>query len=366
MSQTLSQKNRLVSLDLFRGFTIVAMVLVNNPGSWSQVYAPLLHAEWNGCTPTDLIFPFFILAVGMSIALSLGKAKKTTPFIRLFVKILKRSLILIGLGIFLNGFPYFDWEVIRIPGVLQRIGIVFFFTSLIYLSTNSTARLAITIFLLLGYWALMTQVPVPGVGSANLEPTTNLGAWLDNKILGGHLWGVTKVWDPEGLLSTLPAIASGLIGVQIGEIITARKLKSIKLRHLIIYGLSLLALGIVWNFFFPINKNLWTSSYVLYTAGWGCFFLAILFFLFDLKRMKAPRPILAFGINAITLYIVSSLLATLFYTILIGQVSIQDWIFKAFSSVIPNLQFASFLYALVFFGSDVPANWIYVQKRNYS
>src|SRR6478736_486041 len=191
---------RVYSLDVFRGITVAAMILVNNPGSWDTVYPPFLHAHWNGCTPTDLIFPFFLFIVGVSIHFAY-QPKLTEGFTQaIFLKISKRTLIIFLLGIFLSLFPRFTFEVVRIPGVLQRISLVFLFCSLLYFKAGWLAQIRVAIVLLLSYFILMTMIPVPGVGPANLEPETNLGAWVDRLLLSGHLWAQSKTWDPEGLL----------------------------------------------------------------------------------------------------------------------------------------------------------------------
>lgn len=215
---------RLLSLDVFRGLTVAAMILVNNPGSWSHIYAPLRHAEWHGCTPTDLIFPFFLFIVGVSISFALDSKKNQVKHSKLILTAFKRAVILFGLGLFLSLYPtvFTDpveaFKTVRIPGVLQRIAIVFFISAIIFIKTTPKTQLRIMISLLIGYWLIMVSIPVPGVGYANLEKETNLGAWLDRTLLTeAHLWRSARTWDPEGLLSTLPAIATGLFGVLVGS-----------------------------------------------------------------------------------------------------------------------------------------------------
>ena len=221
MTETTDLKPRLRSLDVFRGITVAAMILVNNPGDWGHIYAPLEHAEWNGCTPTDLIFPFFLFIVGVSIVFALG-SKKENPEThnKLILVALKRSAILFGLGLFLSLFPLFDFSVVRILGVLQRIAIVYFICVVIFIKTNPKTQWKLMIGILLAYWAIMTLIPVPGVGYANLGKETNLGAWLDRLVLTvNHTWKLSKTWDPEGILSTLPAIGTGLFGILIGNLL---------------------------------------------------------------------------------------------------------------------------------------------------
>lgn len=305
---------RLLSLDVFRGLTVAAMILVNNPGSWSHIYAPLKHAPWHGCTPTDLIFPFFLFIVGVAITYALSGAKAAAGGHRtVLLKVLRRSLVLFAIGLFLGLFPKFDFEHLRIPGVLQRIAVVFFFCSLLFLKTRWQTRAWIMAGLLLLYWALMTLVPVPGIGEANLEPATNLGAWIDNSLLHGHLWSQSKVWDPEGLLSTLPALVTGLAGVRTGEWLRSGRGEEEKTVGLFAAGSLALILGLAWDLVFPLNKALWTSSFVLYTAGWALLVLALLYWFVDVKGYRAATPpLLAFGMNAIGAFILSGLLPKIF------------------------------------------------------
>ncbi|MGV3503609.1 MAG: acyltransferase family protein [Adhaeribacter sp.] len=305
---------RLLSLDVFRGLTVAAMILVNNPGSWGHIYAPLKHAPWHGCTPTDLIFPFFLFIVGVAIVYALSGAKETPGSHRSVLgKVLRRSLVLFAIGLFLGLFPAFDFAHMRIPGVLQRIALVFFCCSLLFLKTRWQTRAWIMAAALLLYWALMTLVPVPGVGEANLEPATNLGAWIDNRLLAGHLWSQSRVWDPEGLLSTLPALVTGLAGVLTGEWLRSKREEKEKTLGLFIAGNLALLGGLTWDLAFPLNKALWTSSFVLYTAGWALVVLALLYWLVDVQGYcKAIPPFLAFGMNAIGAFILSGLLPKIF------------------------------------------------------
>ncbi len=309
----MEKQERLYALDAFRGMTVAAMILVNNPGSSENVYSPLLHASWNGCTLTDLIFPFFLFIVGVSIhfayqlKISEGFTKKV------FFKILKRTLIIFGLGIFMAWFPVFSLERLshlRIPGVLQRISLVFFFCSLIYLKSNWLTQIRILIVLLLGYFVLMNFIPVPGVGQANLEPETNLSAWLDRLLLDGHLWVKTKTWDPEGVLSTFPAIATGILGMLTGQLFSQMKNPAEKVAWMFFTGAILIASGLAWDLIFPINKSLWTSSYVLYTGGIAMQFLAACYWFIDVQGFtRWVKPFIFYGTNAIFVFVASGLLA---------------------------------------------------------
>jgi predicted acyltransferase len=299
---------RLLSLDAFRGLTVAGMILVNNPGDWGHIYAPLEHAPWNGWTPTDLIFPFFLFIVGVSITFALGGTREDTTGV--VSKILKRSLTLFLLGLFLNLFPKFDITTVRIPGVLQRIALVYLACSLIFLKTTPRQQLYLLVAILMGYWLLMTVVPVPGVGYANLEPTTNLAAWLDRIIITpAHVYKVAKVWDPEGLLSTLPAIGTGILGLLTGTWLRSNRPDTDKVAWLFTAGCLLVLAGVIWAGFFPINKALWTSSYVLLAGGLAMLGLALCYWLIDVQhRRKGVLPFVAFGVNAITVFFLSGLI----------------------------------------------------------
>jgi predicted acyltransferase len=353
-------KERLISLDVFRGGTVLLMTIVNNPGNWSAIYPPLEHADWNGCTPTDLVFPFFIFIMGVAIPFALHS--KTFDGAT-FTKILARSLRIICLGIFFNYFgkiQLFDLEGIplligrlvitfgvgyallgnfnskiklylaltilavylflafggieaykevRLPGVLQRIGIVYFFISILYLKSNQKAQIITAIALLLGYWALMTLVPVPGVGEANLQKGTNLAAWLDNILLKDHLWVYSKTWDPEGILSTLPAIATGIIGILIGQLLNSDNSKVAIIKKMILTGGALVLIGLVWNTVFPINKSLWTSSYVLFTAGLGILVFTLFYYIIDILNIrKGFKLFLMWGVNPMIVFSFSQII----------------------------------------------------------
>jgi predicted acyltransferase len=319
----MNKSERLISLDVFRGITVAGMILVNNPGSWDTVYSPLLHAKWDGCTPTDLIFPFFLFIVGVSIHLAMHKQiEKGIPTQKLLWKAFKRSLIIFGLGLFLAGFPYFNLTTIRIPGVLQRIGLVFFFAVLIYLHTDWKNQMYLMIFFLLLYWFLMTVIPVPGIGVASLAPETNLGAWLDRLLLDGHLWRQSKTWDPEGVLGTLPAISTALLGALSGRYLTSQSEPATKVAWLFVYASALSVLGMWWHLIFPINKSLWSSSYVLYTGGLAMMGLALSYWVIDIQGYKGwTKPFLAYGINAISAYFLAGIVIK---GLLIIKVNLND------------------------------------------
>jgi predicted acyltransferase len=306
---------RLMSLDAFRGLTMAGMVIVNNPGDWGNVYAPLLHAKWNGCTPTDLIFPFFLFIVGVSITLSRGTMGD--PWM-----IVKRAVVIFGLGMLLTLYPRWDFSVVRIPGVLQRIAVCYLAAAFLFRWTapshgsDDERRLAHGRTLLvwaaaltLGYWGVMMLVPAPGGVAGDLTPDGNLGAYLDRTIFGAHLWSQSKTWDPEGLLSTVPAIATTLIGGMAGLWLGSRASGARKAMGLLGAGIIGIGIGLAWSVVFPLNKALWTSSYVWFTAGAAAVFLAFCYALIDLRGWKAwSWPFVILGRNAIALFVLSGLM----------------------------------------------------------
>ncbi|MCU0431295.1 MAG: heparan-alpha-glucosaminide N-acetyltransferase domain-containing protein [Cytophagaceae bacterium] len=304
----MEKPGRILSVDLLRGITVMAMILVNNPGDYSNTFAVLLHAEWHGCTPTDLVFPFFLFIVGISVSFSLRSYQQQPT--KVYGKIIKRSLLLIALGLFLNLFPTFDLSTLRIPGVLQRIGIVFFFSSLAFLHLNSKQRNGLTAILLLGYWVVMCFIPTSISEIGQLDPGKNVAAWVDDLLLHGHMWEYSQTWDPEGILSTIPAIATGLLGLKAGEMLGNTLLSpSEKIISIFVSGISLATAGWLWGMTFPINKSLWTSSYTIYSAGLAFIALGMVYWYFDWRQNRFyTTPILAFGSNAITAYMVSEIL----------------------------------------------------------
>ncbi len=339
-----ASSGRLLSLDFFRGLTVASMILVNNPGSWSHIYAPLEHANWNGCTPTDLIFPFFLFIVGVSISFALGTKKGNIKHSKLITTALKRTLILFGLGLFLALFPSVFTEpleafrTVRIPGVLQRIAVVFFVTALIFLKTSSKTQLRTMLGILILYWLIMTFLPVPGIGYANLEKETNLGAWLDRTVLTeAHLWRSSRTWDPEGILSTLPAISTCLFGVLIGSALRRKdRPDGVKVSWMFSIGVLAIILGLIWDLFFPINKQLWTSSFVLYTGGLATIGLALCYWLIDVQGYKKyTKPFVVYGVNAITVFFLSGLVPRTMSMINVkmpdgSTIGSKEWIYQTF------------------------------------
>ena len=304
---------RLGSLDAFRGLTVAAMLLVNNPGTWSAIYPPLRHAEWHGWTPTDLIFPFFLFIVGVSMAFSLVRRLESGAGRgALLRKAARRAAILFALGLVMHAFPdYLHLSHLRIPGVLQRIALAYLAATLILLGTRRRGQFVAAALLLAGYWLLVTRVPVPGSGPGVLEPGRDLGAWIDRAVFGeAHLWASSGTWDPEGLLSTLPAIATVLTGLFAGYLLRGPLPVTRKLASLIGAGLLLTGAGLAWNASFPINKSLWTSSYVLFTSGLAFLALAACWLLIDVRGIRRwAAPFVAFGMNAIAAFFLSGLFA---------------------------------------------------------
>jgi len=338
-------KDRILSVDIFRGATIVLMILVNTPGTWSAVFPPLRHAPWDGYTPTDLVFPFFLFIVGTSIVFAY---KNKVADSGTYKKITFRALKLIGLGLFLGAFtlsfPFFkDFVDIRFPGVLQRIGVVFFFTSVLFLNFNWKTLIGISIFFLIGYWLLMTAIPVEGVASTLERAPNNLANWLDVKVFGTHNYKAD--YDPEGLLSTIPSIVSSLLGIFTGLILTSKQEK--KATILMGIGGAFLIIGHIWDIFFPINKALWTSSFVLVTAGWANLILALIYYLTDEKQIKFGKLFRYAGANAIVLYFLSSFISKIMGMIKIGETSLHGWLFDTiYTHDFMSMQLSSLLYGL--------------------
>lgn len=416
-------KPRLISLDVLRGLTIILMTIVNNPGDWGHVYSPLLHAEWHGCTPTDLVFPTFLFIVGVSVVLATpGKNLN----IHALQKIITRTLRIFCLGLFLSffskinafgleGLPllvirlvvtaavvvalfsdydrrlqfyaavvafltmmilafggFADYETVRIPGVLQRIAIVYLIVSLLYLKTTWKTQALIGVVVLLAYWALMTLIAVPGIGAPNFEKGTNLAAWLDNYLLPGHLWATSKTWDPEGILSTLPAIGTGIGGLLVGTLLTNSFSKDKKALYLLIAAVSAIVVGQLWNIVFPINKALWTSSYVLYAAGLASLCLVVLYYVIDVLGISGwTRFFVIFGVNPMVVFFFSGIIPRVLSSIKVGHpndlahqpIGLQTYFYEfQLSPLFSDPINASLAYALIYL-----ALWfviLYILYRN--
>ncbi|HKB68361.1 MAG TPA: DUF5009 domain-containing protein [Pyrinomonadaceae bacterium] len=360
---------RLVSLDVFRGITIAGMVLVNNPGTWSNIYWPLEHAEWHGWTPTDLVFPFFVFIVGVAIPLAFGRRMESGGGKRdLYLKIIRRTLIIFALGLFLSGLPYFQLSTIRIPGVLQRLAVCYLFASLIFLNTKVRTQVIVTLALLVIYCLIMTRLHAPGFAAGDLSKEGSLASFVDRVIFGPHIWKQGKVYDPEGVLSTIPAIATALFGVLTGQWLRTNKSQYEKVTGLFVAGACCVVIGWCWNPFFPINKALWTSSYVFFTAGLALQFLALCYWLIDIRKYQSwARPFVVFGVNAIALYVGAGMMARLMGVIKLPwgseTISLQGWIFQKLFLPWASPINASLAYAIVFVLLWLGLMWILYARK---
>ncbi|MFQ5636401.1 MAG: acyltransferase family protein [bacterium] len=326
-------KDRLVSLDAFRGITIAGMILVNNPGSWSHVYPLLLHAKWHGWTPTDLIFPFFLFIVGVAMAFSLSKHLENPVAKRkIYLKIFRRTVIIYFLGLLLSGFPHFNLSTIRVVGVLPRIAMVYLIASIVTLNTGIKGQAGIAAGLLFLYWGLMKLVPVPGYGAGDLSVAGNLAAFIDNILLQGHMWKET--WDPEGLLSTIPAISTTLTGVLTGHLLRSGLDKRDIAGWMFVVGWCAIIVGLFWHIVFPINKSLWTSSYVVFTSGAALQFLGFCYWLIDVKgRKKWAHFAIIYGMNSIAVFVLSGLVARIMLLVKVdavngASISFKTWLYQ--------------------------------------
>jgi predicted acyltransferase len=364
---------RLLSLDLLRGATIAGMILVNNAGNEEAAYWPLQHARWNGWTPTDLVFPFFLFMVGVSMAFSLASRRNRDASRGELIKhILWRGLILFAIGVGLNGFPYHALASWRIYGVLQRIAICYVICALVALYTGKRSQWAIIFSCLVGYWLIMRYLPVPGFGVPThdmplLDPDRNIVAWLDRILFPGRLYEITR--DPEGVISTIPAVATCLLGLMTGDWLRSERTQRAKAAGMLAMGVIGIIAGEIANIWFPINKKLWTSSFVLLTAGLALVCLALCYWLLDMKQWRSwAKPFLVFGSNAIAAYVFAEIGAHLLFRM---KVHLADGTTASWQSVIYERLFAplgspanaSLLYALVYVGICWMAMWVLYRKR---
>jgi len=397
---------RVLSVDALRGLTIAFMILVNDPGDWNHVYTPLDHAEWNGFTPTDLVFPTFLFLVGCSIVFSISsRLAKAIPKKTIALQILRRAALIFAIKMFLAAFPHFHLTHLRIFGVLTRIALCYLIAGLLFLYVRSWKALAaIAVALLLGYWALMRFVPIPGLGHPFTDfpindPDRNLAAWIDRgfnawcqrTIHTGTLYEHTR--DPEGLLSTLPSIATTLLGIFAALVLKRQPIlprynalrgffeperiaKDVAAISLSIAGLFCLLLGQLWNPWFPINKKLWTSSYVLYAGGWSILLLSLFYWLFDSlelqKRSRLARgilwPMLVFGSNAITAYCFSELLVETLLWIKLPTapghtLSVWRWLYTHLFAFHGSTYNTSLAFAIAYVAVCFIPNWLLWRKR---
>ena len=408
------ENKRLLSIDIFRGLTVILMTIVNNPGDWGHIYAPLEHAEWHGYTLTDLVFPSFLFIVGISTVLSkpsedqlwkifkralrifllglslsffskihagdftlvvrlLAMAAATVAFLGDYS--LKRQFwVAVGAFVLMMGLCFSgltDFEHVRIPGVLQRIAVVYLLVGLLHFYASLRIQIVVFIASLVGYWALMHFVEVPGIGAANLEVNKNLAAWLDNYLLEGHLWASSKTWDREGILSTLPAVATGLAGLFAGRYLNnspkgvSPEGGSTKASVLFAAGAIALVAGTIWGWYFPINKALWTSSYVLVAAGWDLLLLAVL--QATIRPNRYWKPVLIFGMNPMVVFFFSGLIPRVLGMIKIGDQGLTSWIYSQgieplFADKINASLAGALIYVLIWAGILSFFDW---QKRYY-
>jgi len=440
-------ENRLVSLDTFRGLTIAGMVLVNNPGTWAHIYDPLEHASWHGITPTYFIFPFFLFIVGVAIPISLGKRIEQGVDGKLYGKIFSRSVIIFALGLSISVIPFFqfqatdapDWlkmliwlvmtvalfflllrkftiaavlaaisiagiigmyaagytvvpynfETMRVFGVLQRIAVCYLIVAILFLHTNWKQQLGVAVALLFGYWLLMTQIAVPGCEMTTIDDKAcNVAAYIDRVVLGeNHIWRAGKVFDPEGILSTLPAIVTTISGVLTGTwllkgsppyeggvaaasadgvVLSDARLN--KVAGLFFFGVVLVALGWIWNVYFPFNKSLWTSSYVVFTSGLALCTLGVCYWLIDIKGYrKWSRPFVIFGVNALALFVFSGIMARMIGAYRVSSIedkpmAVQKWVFDTIFSAVAQPVDASLLYAISFILFWLFLMWLLYRK----
>lgn len=327
------------------------MILVNNPGSWAHIYTPLDHAEWHGWTLTDLIFPFFLFIIGVSMTFSFSRRLAEGDRPHLYRQVFRRSAIIFGLGLLLSAFPDFDLGNLRYVGVLPRIAAVYLVTSLIVLNLSRRAQIWVFGGLLVGYWGVMKWVPVPEYGAGVLTPEGNLAGWIDSLLLPGRLYQGT--WDPEGLLSTLPAVATVLSGVFTGYWLRSGRGRIEIARGMALAGGLAMIAGLVWSHWFPINKNLWTSSYVLFTTGAALEALALCYWLIDIRDYrKWARPAVVFGVNAIAVFMLSGLVTRLLIRIHVAgdpdPITLKRWLYETLFASWASPMNASLAFALTY------------------
>ena len=355
-------RERLLSLDVFRGLTVAGMLLVNNPGDWGAIYPPLAHAAWHGWTPTDLIFPFFLFIVGITTHLSLAARRERGDGDAALVRqIARRAALIVFCGLVLASFPWLPLDRItgvRFPGVLQRIGVAYLFGALLTLRGSLMRQVVVLVALLYGYWFAMTLLPVPGRGGPGAllldDPPASLAAWLDRAVFGSHLWRSSRTWDPEGLLSTIPAVGTVLLGVFAGRWIGSPR--PLPERLVALFGAGALGMvgGLMWHWSFPINKSLWTSSYVLFTAGMAAVSLATCAWLIDgLGYRRWGTAFAWFGRNPLIAFVGSGMMARAIYSLIRvpaagGDVPVQRWIHETWFASWLAPRDASLLFALTF------------------
>jgi len=350
---------RLVSLDAFRGLTIALMVLVNNAGSDRDSYFQLRHSAWHGWTLTDTVFPTFVWIVGVAITLSLGKRIAAgVPKGKLLAQVCRRAAILFGLGLLCYAFPHFNLATQRILGVLQRIAICFLIASILFLYTSVRGRIGAIAGLLAVYWALMTFAPVPGYGPGRLDVEGNFAHYVDHVVLGSHNYAETKDWDPEGLVSTLPAIATALFGVLAGHLLRLKRSLRERMLWFFAVGIVLLAAGLLWNSWMPINKKIWTDSFCLFMAGLDFVVYAAFAWVVDgFGWRKALKPFVILGMNAIVIYMLSEFAAEI-----LDVFRWKRFLYRTLFAPLASPPNASLLYSLAFVAAMYVAAWVMYRR----
>ena len=354
--------NRLLSIDVLRGATLIFMIIVNQPGSWDNVFAPLLHADWNGLTPTDYIFPNFLFIVGVSIVLSINKRKKELARNKTLKKIIWRSIKIFSVGVFLWVFPDFDLNNIRWAGVLQRISFVFLFCGFLYLFVDKKLYIYISFITLILYWFIMLYIPIPGIGQPDLSvPGLNLAHYIDSKYLPGVLWQGT--WDPEGILTTIPSIITGVFGLHAGTIIIGKSDLKEKIIKLFSIGLLLVFIGDFFSWSFPVNKNLWSTSYTFLMGGMSYMLTSVCIYLIDVRGFDKIKMSQVFGTNSILSYVLAGVLSPLFYHNHFLGFELNLIFVESLSNFGVYPKIASLLYAVIYvFIIYLPANYLFNKK----
>jgi predicted acyltransferase len=355
-----------MSLDVFRGGTMAAMILVNNPGS-ASAYAPLLHAKWHGWTFTDLVFPSFLWITGVAMTLSLARrVARGDDRRQLLLHVIRRSMIIFLIGLFLNAFPSFELSTLRIPGVLQRIAVCYLCGALIFLYLRSTrARIACVAALFAAYWILMKLVPVPGCGAGSFAMECNFAKWIDGMLLAGHMWSSSRTWDPEGIVSTLPAIGNTVFGIFAGQILASRHDRPVQVASLFFTGNVMMFAGMMLSTWMPINKQLWTVPFALFTSGIAFVIFACCLWLIDVHGWKRySKPFAVYGVNALAMYVLSGIFADLLNVIRIGDVSLRTLLWRNVFEPLASPANASLLFSLAHVGLFLAIAW-WMYRRNW-
>jgi predicted acyltransferase len=358
-----AQPTRLISLDALRGFTIALMIVVNFPGTEDAVFFTLRHTVWNGLSLTDQVAPFFLFIVGVSIVFAFSKrVNDGLPKTGLYKKIIFRSLKIFAVGMLMNLMPDFDLHQIRWTGTLQRIAIVYGVCAILYLNTNWKQQAWIAAVLLILYWLALTCIPLPGTNKVMLEPGFNIVAWVDNQLLPGRMWRGT--WDPESILTTITSIVSGISGMLAGRLMQSNYSPNEKVNYLMTAGVFCAAAGYFWGLFFPVNENLWTSSFVLVTSGFAALLFGAFYFIIDIKgKTRGTLPGIIFGANAITVYFLADVWALLFYQAKFGGITLNDRFVHALNQAGIDMRLASLLYALLFVCINFIPAWLLYRKK---